>query len=174
MYGYLYHWLLSGPNTYHETYTLAHLPDDMTVGLTIGELLMECLQPIHNYYCRLLGILLGYNLTEVNDMKNQFDSMPSASLKDLKKYVSFVFIVSCSLIVFIDVALCQFFDKICKKFEGLWIFIECTRTRRSKMVILCSMSTVKLFIIYTYAFRVFLLYHCFLYPTVSWCRHISR
>ena len=29
--------LLSGPTAYHETYTLAHLPDDMTVGLTIGK-----------------------------------------------------------------------------------------------------------------------------------------
>ena len=29
--------LLSGQVAYIETYTLAHLPDDMTIGLTIGE-----------------------------------------------------------------------------------------------------------------------------------------
>ena len=33
----VYFLLLSGQTTYFETYTLAHLPDDMTVGLTIGE-----------------------------------------------------------------------------------------------------------------------------------------
>lgn len=27
----------SGPTAYHKTYTLAHLPDDITVGLTIGK-----------------------------------------------------------------------------------------------------------------------------------------
>ena len=83
--------LLSGSKTYLETYTLAHLPDDMTVGLTIGELLMKSLQLVHII---VVGILLGYNLTEVDDMKNQFDSISSASLKDLNKYVSIVFSIN--------------------------------------------------------------------------------
>ena len=46
---------------------------------------------INSYYnvVIILGTLLGYNLTDVNDMKNQYDSLYSSSLEDLTKYVSF-------------------------------------------------------------------------------------
>ena len=40
----------------------------------------------------MLGILLGYNLTDVNDniMKNQYDGMYSKNVEELTKYVSFL------------------------------------------------------------------------------------
>ena len=50
----VYFLLLSGQTAYFETYTLAHLPDDMTVGLTIG----ESLQMIVTSYMPSVIILL--------------------------------------------------------------------------------------------------------------------
>ena len=43
----------------------------------------------------VLGILLGYNLTDVNEniMKNQYDGQYSKNVEELTKYVSFSYIV---------------------------------------------------------------------------------
>ena len=61
-----------------------------------------------------LGILLGYNLTEVNDMKNQYDSQYPTNLKDLTKFVSSIFSINCKLVIsfFLYAARCQSFRTI--------------------------------------------------------------
>ena len=87
--------LLSGQAAYSETYTLAHLPDDMTIGLTIGE--SRATTSSYNIV-EILGILLGYNLTDVDDnvMKNQYDGMYSMNVEELTKYVScFMWLLQC-------------------------------------------------------------------------------
>jgi len=81
--------IVSGSEPFKEISRVPYLPDDMTVGFVIGDFIMTQCTEVATVFTTV-GILLGHNLTDATNMKNQYDfHVIKSNLKQLTKYVSF-------------------------------------------------------------------------------------
>jgi len=59
------------------------LPDDMVVGFVIG----KCTS--YTVFCTsiCIGMVLGYNVTDIKDMNSQYDDISFSNLQEMSNYV---------------------------------------------------------------------------------------